>query len=95
MANLSYKNWLEQLIADHADKYGYLIETKKNSTNWFFVDAFRIKDGIYQLQWTAAKAKATLFESEQMVEEFKSQYISPRKASIIRIKYDMNFWVGG
>ncbi len=95
MANLSYKSWLEQLISSQNNKYAYLIETKKNSTNWFFVDVLEFKNNIIQLQWTAARNKATLFETEETVEEFKAHYISPRKASIIRIEYDMNFWVGG
>ncbi len=95
MTNLSYKAWLEQLVASGEDKYAYLIETKKNSTKWFFVDVLEFKNSILQLQWTAARNKATLFETEEMVEEFKAHYISPRKASIVRIKYDINFWIGG
>lgn len=95
MLSISYKSWLEQLIASQEDKYAYLIEIKKNSTNWFFVDILEFKNNLIQLQWSAIKNKATLFENEEMVEEFKAKFISPRKASIIRIKYDLNFWVGG
>jgi len=76
------------------DDEAYMIEMKKNASKWFFVDLEQ-KDNVDKIIWTPAQTKATLFSSEEDVEEFKHHYLAPRKVSIIRIKYNMEFVLGG
>lgn len=96
MANTAYKSWMQLMLGlDLDDSHtGYLIEMKKNKKNWFFQELIEVGQAD-QLIWTPAKQKATMFRSEEQVEEFKHHFINPRKASIIRITYDMNFLMGG
>lgn len=97
MANTAYKSWVQLMMSLNIEDdslYGYLIEMKKNKKNWFFQELVDVGD-IDQLIWTPAKQQAVIFKSEEQVEEFKYHFINPRKASIVRITYDMHFLMGG
>jgi hypothetical protein len=84
-----YLEWMKELVANAQEKkYEYLIGRVQNKTNFFYYDFDYIggADGrLIQLIWTPYQRQAFPFESEQEVEEFKAEHISPRKASIIRV----------
>lgn len=84
-----YIDWMRQLVANAQEKkYDYLIGRIKNRTNYFYYDFDYIggvDDMLYQLLWTPTLTQAFPFSTEEEVEEFKSKFISPRKASIIRV----------
>src|SRR5277367_683494 len=87
-----YHEWMRQLVANAQEKkYQYIISRLKNNAKFFYYDfdiVGRVTDPInplYQLVWTPIQRQAFPFESEQEVEEFKAAYITPRKASIIRV----------
>lgn len=89
MGPVEYLEWMRQLVANAQEqKYEYLIGHVKNKANYFYYD-FEYVGGIsgtvHQLLWTPFQRRAFPFETEQEVEEFKADYISPRKASIIRV----------
>jgi hypothetical protein len=92
------KSWLEDLL-EQASKssFVYLIEMKKNSNDWFFQDINEFKDELRQIIWTPRQNSASLFLSEEKVEEFKKEYMAQRKVSIIRLpKNTLNiFAIGG
>lgn len=84
-----YLNWIKNLSANNQEKkFEYLIARPKNGIRYFYYD-FDYVGGVqgqtYQLIWTPAQAQAFPFTSEEEVEEFKAEYISPRPASIIRV----------
>lgn len=86
MLPASYHEWMRQLVANAQEKkYEYLIGRVKNKTNYFYYDFEYVGGVLYQLLWTPTQRQAFPFETEQQVEEFKAEYISPRKASIIRV----------
>lgn len=97
MINSGYSAWLTQMVATlHEKKFEYLISRAKNDKEYFYYNFDYITDTTFQLLWTPRQARAFPFESEQEVEEFKSDYISPRKASIIRVHRtsSMMEWLG-
>jgi hypothetical protein len=65
----------------------YVIEMKKNQTNWFFFNISPTANTKnHKVCWTPNIKHAHVFTTEQAVEEFKSDFIAPRRVSIIRIK---------
>jgi len=92
-------SWLIELF-NQASKHEfvYLIEMRKNSSKWFFVDFVEHNNNATQIIWTPRQKDASMFLTEQKVEEFKAEYISPRKVSIIRLDkpdVSMLFLTGG
>lgn len=89
MINSEYLDWLKQLVANaHEKRYEYIISRTKNLQKYFYYDfdyIGRKDETLYQLMWTPTQRMAFPFETEEEVEEFKAEYISPRKASIIRV----------
>lgn len=90
MFPVNYHEWMKQLVAESQEKkYEYYIMRAKADTRYFYhdYDVWEDEDGrdTYQLIWTKVQRLALPFETEQEVEEFKSDFISPRKASIIRV----------
>lgn len=89
MLPAEYLQWMKQFISNTQEKkYEYLISRSKNSLKYFYYDFDWIgatKDDTFQLIWTPTRRLAFSFDSEQEVEEFKAEYVSPRKASIIRV----------
>lgn len=85
----AYHEWMNELLQNaRSKKYDYIISRGKNNQKYFYYD-FDEYDGttpnLIQLIWTPHPLRAFLFHTEQDVEEFKSDFISPRKASIIRV----------
>lgn len=84
-----YLDWMKELVANAQEKkYEYLIGRVKNRANFFYYDfdyVGGINEQLIQLIWTPYQRQAFPFETEQEVEEFKAEYITPRKASIIRV----------
>lgn len=66
-------------------RFRYLIRTIKASDRWFFQDFNDIETIEPIVYWTSIQRRACLFTTEQDVEEFKADYIKPRKSDIIRI----------
>lgn len=82
---VGYQKWIDDMLAQVENhEHVYTIEMKKNQKNWFLL-AVTPADVIQQVYWTSALRSAHLFMSEQTVEEFKADYITPRKVSIIRL----------
>ena len=68
------------------DNYRYYIQFIMNSKKFFFYELIGFGESdILQIKWTPVIATAYPFKTEEQVEEFKSDYISPRKVSIIRL----------
>lgn len=89
MINSEYLDWLKQIAASTQEsRYEYIISRSKNSLQYFYYD-FDYIGGVvgtaYKLIWTPAQRRAFAFNTEQEVEEFKAEYVTPRKASIIRV----------
>ena len=87
MLSQEYQDWMMQMLDKlKQQQFAYLIERKTNNKNYFLYDVkgFNplLKDAIV---WTPFQRQAALFDSEEQVEEFQMNYISPRKSSIIRI----------
>lgn len=80
-----YQDWNQHSLFNrfYQDSYIYIIEFKKNQLSWFFFDL--ISKGYNQVIWTRNIKHAHFFLSEEAVEEFKAEFISPRKTSIIRL----------
>lgn len=91
MLGAEYTEWMEQMLSRLKEKqFAYLIERKAHHKNYFFYDIhnFDLTFGLNEKQqviWTPFQRQAALFDTEEQVEEFQSQYITPRKSSIIRI----------
>ena len=91
MLSSQYHDWMKSLLDKLKEQqFAYLIERKANNKNYYFFDVggidpvtFQAKDT--QIVWTPFQRNAALFDTEEQVEEFKSSYINPRKASIVRI----------
>ena len=69
-------------------KYRYFIQFVKNSKKFFFYELVEYTSepsDILQVKWTPILASAFPFETEEHVETFKADFISPRKVSIIRL----------
>lgn len=81
-----YQQWLQHMI-DLAKKHAYVytIELKKNQHDWYVLAVSPPDDRLMKVFWTSSLNSAQLFLTEQEVEEFKSDYISPRKVSIVRM----------
>lgn len=77
-----------EYLSDHI----YLIEYKKNFKKFFFYELVGLTEisdkWVLQVKWTPYIKHAFLFDTEQNVEEFKADYLSPRKVSIIRLPAD-------
>ncbi len=74
------QSWIDTLLDQN---HIYVIEMKKNHTNWFF---FNLAEELNkQVTWTPKIRQAHFFLSEEAVEEFKAEFISPRKTSIVRM----------
>jgi hypothetical protein len=81
-----HQQWMDEILAK-AKTYShvYMIEMRKNQNKWFFLDLDEKKVDLVQVLWTPQQRNAHVFLTEEMVEEFKSDHISPRKVSIIRM----------
>lgn len=89
-----YAQWLEQLRANAQErKYEYLISRGVDGKKFFYFDFDwigkpRFGDPLkkeMQLFWTPTQRLAFPFQTEQEVEEFKADFVSPRKVSILRV----------
>jgi hypothetical protein len=84
MVSSEYGEWIIQLLASMQNDY-YVIRSTRNLTKYYYFDFDQVGESNYKLIWTPSYRSAFLFDSEEMVEEFKSKYISPRKAAIVRL----------
>lgn len=86
MFPVDYHAWMKKLVAESQErKYEYHIVMKDK---YFYHDYdVCMIDGkdVYQLIWTKTQQLAFPFETEQEVEEFKADFVSPRIASIVRV----------
>lgn len=62
----------------------YLIEIRKPPAKYFF-KAIDLAPNLSKVLWTPRLNSAHIFTSEQAVEEFKYEFITPRKVAIIRM----------
>lgn len=87
MVTKAYAEYLKQYINDN--RFRYLIRTFKKHQPWLFqeIDETVTEPIVY---WTLHKRTAFLFVSEEEVEEFKMDFIKPRKSDIIRIDVAKN-----
>lgn len=82
----SQYNWIQAFAnGDKIDSI-YMIEMRRDATKYFFLTLATTQSLLLtQVLWTPSLNKAWAFTCEEDVEEFKADYISPRKVSIIRI----------
>ena len=84
MIGSAYEDWMNELLANMQKDY-YVIRRTKNLIKYYYYDFDQVGEANLKLIWTPSHRSAFLFDSEEMVEEFKSKYVSPRKASIVRL----------
>ena len=56
--------------------------------SWYFHN-LRMEELINGVIWTPHLSQAYVFPSEELVEEFKMKYITPRKVEILRIEKEL------
>lgn len=78
---------IEELIKQLA-KDTYIISRMINQQPWYYHN-LREEPSINGVIWTPYIQWAHTFNNEKDVEEFKSQFISPRKVEILRIRQEM------
>lgn len=84
-----HQYWIDEMLfqSDYPN-HVYVIEMKRNLVNWFLFGISNTSH-LQKVYWTPMIRQAHIFLTEENVEEFKCQYISPRKVSIVRISsYD-------
>lgn len=83
-------SYLDQLISSHQNstKFMYLIRSTYVNGEWFFFDIENINDDSRpdRVLWVPRALPAYKFSSEQAVEEFRAEFISPRRVEIIRME---------
>lgn len=74
---------IDQLIKEMQVNLGFVIALQR-LRSWYFhnLEEDSVVTGVI---WTPHITRARLFPDEKSVEEFKSQFISPRKVQILRI----------
>lgn len=83
---LGYQKWIDEILAGVKDpSHVYMIEMRKKQKKWFFLTLTPKTEQLVQVCWTPTMRNAYVFLEEETVEEFKAEFISPRKASIIRM----------
>jgi hypothetical protein len=81
-----YQQWIDDMLATvKSHSHVYMIEMRKNQGKWFFLNLETKTEYLTQVLWTPSIRNAHIFLEEETVEEFKADYISPRKVSIIRM----------
>lgn len=84
MLGQGHEEWMNELLASMHKDY-YVIRRTKNLTKYYYYDFDQVGEQSFKLIWTPSQRSAFLFDSEQMVEEFKANYVSPRQAAIVRL----------
>jgi len=84
--------YIEQLIAHMQEsKYVYALESKLK-LGWFLIDygtpVGQVNDNVSAAIWFPNRQIAVKFDTEESIEEFQHQYISPRPSSIVRIEIE-------
>ena len=79
-----YLEDLMQMLQERG-KYIYLISRQVQTVQWYFFD-LENEEPPYRVAWVPYISPAYKFPSEQAVEEFKMEYILPRKVDIIRLE---------
>lgn len=67
------------------NQYFYLIKSKEVEGEWFFFD-IENETPPRRIMWVETTRTAFKFPSEVAVEEFKAQFITPRRSEIIRLR---------
>lgn len=76
--------YLDYIIGKYQpERYIYLIRRRKVDGRWFLRDV--AGKFPFPAIWTPHFSTALLFPTEQEVEEFKCEFVSPRPCEIIRI----------
>jgi hypothetical protein len=76
--------YLDYIIGKYQpERYIFIIRRKRVSGKWFLLDVEGKSP--YPAIWTPHFTKAFMFPTEQEVEEFKCEFVSPRPCEIIRI----------
>lgn len=75
--------YMDYLVISLQEEYIYLIKRLKVAGDWFLFD---LTEETYTAMWTKSTRSAFKFPSEIAVEEFRSEFISPRPVEIVRIK---------
>ena len=78
--------YLEHLIASvqNEKNHFYMIQLV-GKRDWFFFD-LENDDRPYRVLWVPYQSPAFKFSSEQAVEEFRAEFISPRRTQILRVE---------
>lgn len=78
--------YIEQLISVlQEEKYVYLIKSTHKQGPWFFFDIENDKRP-YRVIWVRYVLPAFKFPTEELVEEFRSEFLTPRRCEIIRLE---------
>lgn len=79
--------YLEHLISalQEEEKYMYLIKSTHRQGPWFFFDVANAERP-YKIMWVKYMLPAFKFPSEKLVEEFRTEFLAPRKVEIIRLE---------
>lgn len=77
---------LDQLVSHLQNPYLYVITTTHVKGQWFFFDIEDLPKKPFRVMWVPNITPAFKFISEEAVEEFRSEYFSPRKTNIIRLE---------
>ncbi len=74
---------IEELLREMRESLGFVISMRRGHP-WYFhkLEEEPIVTGVI---WTPYITRAKFFPNERSVEEFKAQFISPRKVEILRI----------
>lgn len=79
----SYVDFLISTLQEDTETR-YVIKSKAVQGNWYFFD-IEIDAKTHHVEWIPYISGAVKFNSEQSVEEFASQFLSPRPVEIIRL----------
>lgn len=88
---MAFSGTLQQLeelmgILNRKDPYVYVITSKQIEGVWYFFDLEDFTKKPFRVMWISHITPAFKFQSEQAVEEFRSQYLSPRRTEIVRLE---------
>lgn len=78
--------YFDFLVSSIQDKnMVYVIKNRSIFGDWYFFDIENYEPP-YRVIWVPRVTPAFKFVSEQAVEEFRDEFLSPRKTEIVRIK---------
>lgn len=83
-------SFLDHLITamQEKNKFLYMIRSRNENGEWYFFDMENDKPP-YRIAWVPYISPAFKFPSEESVEEFRADYIAPRKVEIVRMEIQL------